>query len=175
MKKYLVILATVITSILLLGGCGKNPSEEGLELLQEGQYEAALSKFEEAIEDEKNIDDAYRGVGIAKWELEDYEGARDAFENALSNGTEETATIYHFLGSCELRLENYKMALNYFRLGMLQEDCNEEMMQEMRFNEIVALEKIGDWESARTELNEYIVDYPEDERAVKEAEFLETR
>lgn len=175
MKKYLVILATVITSVFLLGGCGKNPSEEGLELLQEGQYEAALSKFEEAIEEEKNIDDAYRGAGIAKWELEDYEGARDAFENALDQGADESATLYNFLGSCEFRLGNYKMALNYYRLGMEQEDCSEEMMQEMRFNEIVSLEEVEDWENARTKLEEYLADYPEDERAVKEAEFLETR
>ena len=49
------------------------------------------------------------------------------------------------------------------------------MKQEMRFNEIAAYEKTGDYESARTKLKEYVEDYPDDERAAKEAEFLETR
>ena len=49
------------------------------------------------------------------------------------------------------------------------------MMQEMRFNEIVAYEQAGDIESARSKLADYTADYPDDEKAAKEAEFLETR
>lgn len=175
MNKYRKIMLTMIVSALMLTGCGENPSEEGLLLLQEGKYEDAIAKFQEAIDDEKNMDDAYRGIGIAKWELEDYEGARDAFENAMDNGAEITATLYNFLGTSEMKLGNYKMALNYYRLGMELEDCTGEMLQEMRFNEIAALEKIGDWENARFKLAEYIADYPDDEKAAKEAEFFETR
>lgn len=175
MNKYRKIMLTMIVSALMLTGCGENPSEEGLLLLQEGKYEDAIAKFQEAIDDEKNMDDAYRGIGIAKWELEDYEGARDAFEEAMDNGAEITATLYNFLGTSEMKLGNYKMALNYYRLGMELEDCTGEMLQEMRFNEIAALEKIGDWENARFKLAEYIADYPDDEKAAKEAEFFETR
>ena len=175
MNRYRKIMLTMIVSALMLTGCGENPSEEGLLLLQEGKYEDAIAKFQEAIDDEKNMDDAYRGIGIAKWELEDYEGARDAFENAMDNGAEITATLYNFLGTSEMKLGNYKMALNYYRLGMELEDCTGEMLQEMRFNEIAALEKIGDWENARFKLTEYIADYPDDEKAAKEAEFFETR
>ena len=175
MNKYRSILLTIIISVLVLTGCGENPAEEGLLLLQEAKYEEAVAKFQEAIDAEKNLDDAYRGIGIAKWELEDYEGARNAFREALDHKAEETATLYNFLGTCELKLGNYKMALNYYRLGMELEDCTGEMLQEMRFNEIAALEKIGDWENAKFKLEQYTADYPEDEKAAKEAEFFETR
>lgn len=74
-----------------------------------------------------------------------------------------------------MQLGNYKMAANYYRLGMKMEDCTEEMLQEMRFNEIAALEKMGDLENAKLKLSEYVAAYPDDEKAAKEAEFFETR
>lgn len=174
MKKYLVTMTAIVLS-LTISGCGANPSEEGVELLEQQKYEEAAEVFQAAIDEEKNMDDAYRGLGIARWETEDYEGAREAFENALHNETEKTATIYNFLGNCEMKLENPKSALNYYRLGLEAEDCSEDMRQEMRFNEIAAYEQTGEWESAKAKLASYITDYPDDEKAAKEAEFLETR
>lgn len=174
MKKYRIVLLTLM-SVFLLNGCGSDPLEEGLTFLQEGNYSEAILKFEEAVEEEKNLDDAYRGIGIAKWELEDYEGAKSAFKIALNYDAELYASTFNLLGACEMKLENYKMALNYYRLAMGREDCTEEMLREMRFNEIVALEKIGDMENAKTKLAEYISLYPDDQQAAKEAEFFETR
>ena len=58
---------------------------------------------------------------------------------------------------------------------MEAEDVSDEMMQEMRFNEIAAYEQSGDMESAKSKLKDYTADYPDDEKAAKEAEFLETR
>lgn len=175
MNRYRIIVLTILMSVFALTGCGEKSTEEGLLLLQESKYEEAIVKFQEAVDDEKNLGEAYRGIGIAKWELEDYEGACEAFKYALDNRAEETATLYNFLGTCEMKLGNYKMALNYYRLGMELEDCTGEMLQEMRFNEIAALEKIGDWENARFKLKEYAADYPDDVQAAKEAEFFETR
>ena len=57
MNRYRKIMLTMIVSALMLTGCGENPSEEGLLLLQEGKYEDAIAKFQEAIDDEKNMDD----------------------------------------------------------------------------------------------------------------------
>ena len=45
----------------------------------------------------------------------------------------------------------------------------------MRFNIIAAYEKLEDWENAKAKLAEYTEEYPDDEQAAKEAEFLETR
>ena len=40
---------------------------------------------------------------------------------------------------------------------------------------IVAYEQMKDWESAKAKLKEYLAEYPDDEAAKKELEFLETR
>ncbi len=167
-----------ITAVFLLGlslaGCG-NPSEKGVEYLEEGQYDKAVEEFEKAVEDEINIGDAYRGIGIARWEQENYEEARDAFLSALENEAQETGTLYNFIGSCELKLGNPVSAQSYFRLGIGLDGNSTGLEQEMKYNMIVAYEQAEDWESARVKLDEYIAEYPEDETAQKEKEFLETR
>ena len=45
----------------------------------------------------------------------------------------------------------------------------------MQYNVIVAYEQAKDWESAKVKLKEYLNDYPDDQNAQKELEFLETR
>ena len=52
---------------------------------------------------------------------------------------------------------------------------NEELIREMKRGQIIACEELGDLASARTLLEEYLEEYPDDEAAAKEAEFLETR
>ena len=84
------VLLTVIVAVLVFG-CGKNPAKQGVEYLEDGEYKKAIEQFEEAIEKEKNVGDAYRGIGIAKWEMEDYEGACEAFKNALENDAKKRA------------------------------------------------------------------------------------
>ena len=49
------------------------------------------------------------------------------------------------------------------------------LKKEMHFNMIVAYEQMKDWESAKAKLKEYLAEYPDDEAAKKELEFLETR
>ena len=173
--KRIVNVAFIMSLSFILTGCVGNPSEEGIELLKEGNYKEAEDKFEEAIEKEINVGDAYRGVGIVKWEENDYEGAREAFLKALKYGAKETGTIYNFLGNCELEQGNYTEALDYYQQGLTQKENSEGLVQEMKFNIIVAYEKIKDFESAKTELEKYLENYPEDEKAQKELEFLRTR
>lgn len=115
------------------------------------------------------------GIGIAKWEQEDYEGALEAFKSALENGAEKTGTLYNFIGCCALRAGDASSALNYFNLGISQEDNSEELLQEMKFNVVSAYEQMEDWESAMSKLQEYLQEYPDDEKAQKEMTFLETR
>lgn len=93
----------------------------------------------------------------------------------MENEAQLTGTLYNFIGSCELKLDNPVSAQNYFRLGIGTEGNSAEMEQEMKYNMIVAYEQAEDWESAKVELDKYISEYPDDGTAQKEREFLETR
>ena len=154
MKKIKALLVVVCTGVLLTA-CG-NPSQKGVEYLEDGKYDQAIEQFEQAVDKKKNVGDAYRGIGIAKWEKKDYKGARKAFKKALENDAEKTGTIYNMIGNCDLKLGKAKEALNYYNLGL-------------------AYEQMEDWESAKVKLEEYLENYPNDKSAKKEAEFLKTR
>lgn len=175
MKRYMKILAVLACAGAVLTGCGDKTVEEGVQLLEEQDYQGAADLFQQAVEKDEEDAEAQRGLGIAKWELGDYEGALSAFESALENGGDKTAEIYNLMGNCCMQMEQAKQALNYYRLGLEEEDLSDELRQEMRFNEIAAYEMSGDMESAKSKLESYIQDYPDDEKAAKEAEFLETR
>lgn len=172
MKKKAGKMAAVLLAAALLSGCGSGKLDDGMSLLEEGKYEEASEAFEEAAKKEP---EAYRGLGMAKWELGEYEEAYEAFKAALDNGGKQTAQLYNLLGSCAMKLDRPKEALNYYSLGIAADDVSEELLREMRFNEVAALEQAGDWKSAEKKLESYIEDYPDDEKAAKEAEFLETR
>lgn len=175
MKKRLLCYAAVLLLMVSLTGCLINPYEDGVEALKNGQFKEAAENFKQAVEKGQSKADSYRGLGMALWESEDYEGAKAAFENALKEGGEKTGTLCHLLGSCELKSENYKEAIACFEEGLEDEKISDEVRQEMRFNCIAAYEKLGEMDTAKSLLAEYVRDYPEDEAAVKEAQFWETR
>ena len=70
MKKIKALLVVVCTGVLLTA-CG-NSSQKGVEYLEDGKYDQAIEQFEQAVDKKKNVGDAYRGIGIAKWEKKDY-------------------------------------------------------------------------------------------------------
>lgn len=169
------ILAVLLAAACIgLTGCA-DAVKDGTELLKEEKYTEAAENFQKAIDKEKNLGEAYRGLGICYWEQEEYEKAAEAFEQALDNGTEKTATIYNMLGICEMKMESYKKAVFYFQNGQMKEDASAELMQEMAFNEIAAYEADGDYSSAKQKLEGYVERYPDDEAAAKELEFLKTQ
>ncbi len=174
MKKLQLYISVMLT-VIMLTGCLADPYKSGMEALESEQYEEAADQFKEAVKKEQNKADSYRGLGLALWESKDYEGAKEALENALKEGSKKTGTIYNLLGSCELQMGNMKEAVTYFEEGLKIKDSDDKLKQAMRFNCIFAYEKLGDIETAKNLLSEYVKDYPEDEEAAKEAEFLETR
>ena len=172
MKKKGIISLVII--LVLLSGCASNV-RKGITLLEDGKYEEAICIFQEEIDDKKNLDEANRGIGIAYFEQGNYTEAKASFEEALERGAEETASIYHLLGTCSMKSEDYISAVKYYDKALKLEDCTEEMKKEMLFNKIAAYEKSADWESAKEAVSKYLEVYPDDEKAIKEAEFLKTR
>ncbi|MCI8560931.1 MAG: tetratricopeptide repeat protein [Dorea sp.] len=173
--KRIQLYISVFLMAAMLTGCITNPYKSGMEALSDGQYEEAARQFKEAVKKEQNKADSYRGLGLALWETKDYEKAKEALENAVKEGSKKTGTIYNLLGSCELQAGNMKEAIAYFEEGLKMDGNDEELTQAMRFNCIFAYEKLGDVETAKRLVKEYTADYPEDESAAKEAQFLETR
>ncbi len=169
-----IVFAILLTIICLTVGCASN-IEDGTEYLKKEQYEKAVACFEQDVAKEKNLDEAYRGIGIAEYELGNYAEALDAFEKAIAQGTEETATLYGLIAACHMYAEEYEEALEAYGKLLKMEDCTDELRQEARFNEIAICEKRSDWELAKEKVASYVADYPDDSRMDKTAEFLETR
>jgi len=171
MKRCLILVCVCI----LLTGCMANPYRTGIKSLEDGEYSKAVEEFTEAVDKEKNLADSYRGLGIALWEEKEYVRAYEAFEHALEQGTEKTATIYGLMGNCAMQAEKYEEAVNCYETGLAMTDMSDELKKEMEYNLIAAYEYSGDIEKAKESLLAYIEKYPDDESAKREAEFLETR
>ena len=169
MKKIVILI-----TLLLLTGCAGS-MKNGVELLEAGKYDAAVEVFQKDIKKKRNLDEAYRGLGIAYFELEDYEAAVEAFELALEHETKETAVCCSFLGASYLETEDYDKALDVYERGLACKDLTEELEQEIQFNLIAVYERMGNWDAAKKQMDKYVKKYPNDSRVEKEAEFLETR
>lgn len=167
-------IAGLIVVLLLLTGCAGN-IKDGVALLEENKYQQAAEAFEKDIKKERNLDEAYYGLGIAYFELEDYEAAVESFELALKHDTKETAILCSFLGASYLETEEYDKALDAYERGLSCDDLTEELEQEIQFNLIAVYENMANWDAAKKQMDKYVDKYPEDSRVEKEAEFLETR
>lgn len=187
MKKGIIC---VILAVFLLTGCkGKiNYIEQGTQQIDKKQYEDAVSSFKNSIEEKEDIAEAYRGLGMAYYEQKNYKAALDAFHKVLENKGEAMPSLYNLMGVCSMQLKDYKGALKAFDEGIgLSGEVTEKKdkdtdaadytkaVKEMKFNEIVCYEKLGDWKNAKAKAEAYIVEYPDDEAAQKEAIFLKTR
>lgn len=172
MKRKLLLGILAVT--LCLNGCSSN-IRDGVALLEDGKYEEAISVFQLEVAEEKNLDEANRGMAIAYYELENYTEAVNYFSEALTQGAEETASLHQLMATSYMQMEDYENAVAHYDLVLGMEDCTEEMKQEALFNRVVAFEKMSDWDSAREAVQTYLEIYPDDERAIKESDFLKTR
>lgn len=188
--RYLVLSAALMC---VLTACSKNGLKEGTELLEKGDFEKAATVFEQAAKEAETegerAPEAYRGMGMVCYALEDYEGTRQNLQKALDEGGLETPIIYNLIGVSSMKLEDYDTALAAFdkgtglpESGVVSRGSKEEetadyseVIREMKFNRVVCLEKKLDWENAKAAMAEYASLYPDDANAQKEAEFLSTR
>ncbi|MCR5502434.1 MAG: tetratricopeptide repeat protein [Lachnospiraceae bacterium] len=81
--------------------------------------------------------------------------------------------ILNEMGMCRIAMGDYEGALRDFRSAM--ELPENGLIQTLKYNEIVSLEYLGDFEGAKTLLDAYMRSFPDDERAEREAVFLSTR
>ena len=199
MKKKRMVLVMAVSAMCMMAGCG-NTVKDGTEALEQGDYDTAIASFEEAAgsDDKEEAAEGYCGLGMTYYEQKQYDQALEMLEKekniskdvllekAFDNGTVKTAELCNLAGTSALCKEDYAKALEYIQEGIAlaeekqgnkkQEDKKQEtLLQEMKYNEIICLEKTADWEMAKEKMSEYQAAYPEDESVAKEAEFLQTR
>lgn len=164
----------VVIAVMLLCGCSGN-MKAGKAYLNEEKYAEAKEAFEKEIQAEKHLKEAHYGLGMACFELKEYELAVENLEKAVLFGMKRDAVFCSFLGASYMETERYDQAILEYKNAIADEDITEELKQEARYNMIIAYEKNGDWDSAKKELKKYTKDYPDDTRIKRDADFLETR
>ena len=103
-----------------------------------------------------------------------YDAAETAFEEATKNENKEVAADgYQGLGMTYYEQKEYDKALEAFQAGKQIEGNS--LMQTLSFNEIVAYEYLQDYQKAAVLLKAYLQNYPDDQTAIREQQFLSTR
>ena len=181
-KKWINLILAAVVAAGMTGGCS-NLQKSGVEALESGDYETALADFQEMTEDGgSDAAEGYRGLGMTYYEMEDYAKALESFRQAAELGAEQTVQTYNLMGICAMQTEDYASALDYIQSGLAllrtsdgADKAKDDLVQEMKYNEIICYEQQAAWADARQKVKEYLEEYPDDETAKKEAEFLETR
>ncbi len=135
-----------------------------------GQYQKASLALEEAKD--KGGADSYLYLGRSYEATGDYNYASSVYSNYISKQG-PNAEIYNQLGLCEMSKKEYQKALEAFQAGKQIE--GNELMQTLAFNEIVAYEYLEEYQKAAVLLNTYLQNYPDDQTAIREQQFLSTR
>lgn len=135
-----------------------------------GEYQKACLALEEAKD--RHGASAYLYLGRAYEATGDYNYASSVY-NAYLTKDSTNAEMYNQLGLCEMKKGEYEKALDAFQSGLGVE--NQNIRQTLAYNEIVAYEYLGDFQKATVLMKTYLKNYPDDENAQREYEFLSTR
>ena len=151
--------------------------EKSMSDYDHGRLSYYLGEYEEArvYLDRARSDNDYKVMvllGKSYEKLGDVNYARNVYQSYLSTD-QSHPEIYNQLGLCQLKLGDYEGALSSFEKGIAIE--NNDIVQSLRFNEIVACEYLGDFSKAADLMEEYLRDFPGDENAQREYIFLKTR
>lgn len=135
-----------------------------------GDYDNARNHLEKARKNEGV--EAVLLLGQTYEELGDYNYAISVYGSYIE-GDQTDARVYNRLGLCRMELKAYNEALTAFQAGMNVE--NNDMLQTLKFNEIVTYERLGEYKKAAVLMESYLSVYPDDEAAQREYIFLKTR
>lgn len=152
------------------GSSGMSNYDRGRLSYYVGDYDTARTCLEQ-IQNNTNYQVVLM-LGRTYEALGDYNYASNVFKTYLASDTSH-GEVYNELGLCCLRMENYSDALDAFQNGM--KTGEQDLMQSLSFNEIVAYEYLGEFQQAKTKMETYIAAYPGDDKAKREYTFLESR
>lgn len=135
-----------------------------------GEYENARTYLDKAI----NGGDKEAVYDLARLEeaLGNDTRAQTLYEQYIAENGENTEVL-EMLGANKLAEGDYTQALAFFQQALATGQSGNE--QALRCNEIAILEQLRDFSQAREKMEAYLEDYPADEGAAREYEFLKTR
>jgi len=125
----LVLIAVALGGLALASGCGSektlgaNPEalvQEGWQLFMGGKYSQAVSKFNEAVNQDSNLADAYNGLGWSYARMGELGSALDNFTFVSSVLVSATRDTHAGAAITNLALKNYDDAA--FRSSIAIED-----------------------------------------------------
>ena len=140
------------------GKSAEDYTQRGKIYLLLGDYDNAETELTTAIDKKSTEASDEKATGLYK-------------EYVDENQDNPTALIC--LGRMELEKGNYDSAINFLKMA-LDLDAGSQK-QEAQRNLILAYEQSGDFASAKSEMEDYTKNYPNDEEAAREYLFLMTR
>ena len=136
-----------------------------------GAYDEALVGLAAAAKN--GYEDAYYYIGEIYHERSDYKEAVHYFKLYIAGSGAQDAAAYNQMAICLMKQEKYADALETVRGGQKLSDVLHG--RQLLFNEIVILERTGEYNAAYERAVEYRNRYPEDAKIKKEMEFLASR
>ena len=136
-----------------------------------GAYDEALVGLAAAAAD--GYEDAYYYIGEIYHERSDYGEAIHYFKLYIAGSGARDAAAYNQMAICLMKQEKYADALETVRSGQKLSDALHG--RQLLFNEVVILERTGEYNAAYERAVEYRNRYPEDIKMKRELEFLASR
>lgn len=135
-----------------------------------GDYDSAIKSLQKAI-DEKLVKANYY-MGEAYQKKGDNDSSQKYFKKYLDSGEADSYELMN-MGQAQMDNGNYDTAITYFQNALELESVPNK--QQITKAMIIAYEYSGDFATAKSKMEEYMKDYPDDEDAAREYQFLETR
>lgn len=135
-----------------------------------GDYDTAIKILSDSKE---------AGFGKSAFTLGEIYELKGDFTTAVSNYNDyikvsnPSVAEYVTIINCQINAGDYEAAMKNCQSAIT--NAGESEKKALRFEEIVVLEKIGDFNAAKEKMTKYLEDYPDDEKAKREFEFLQTR
>ena len=183
---YLIMLLLMIISLCSCQNARINDlRKKGIEALDNGNYEEAHDLLYEALMAGKGKIgkiqyDILMYYAECCYYLKDYDKVDKIYESLYKiNKNNKT---YQYLNNnirSEITKIRFKIALDEDRIEDAEEIYRElssmgaSYDKSVRFNRAVLYEKRGEWRDALNEFNMYLMQYPDDENALHEKEFIE--
>lgn len=133
-------------------------------------YESAKKELDTLVSEKDG--EALLLMGRIYLKMEDYAHSRSMYQEYLDSRG-KTPVAYNGIVLADLAEGDIPSALDHIAEGL--ELDGEEGKQELLFNEIVAYEKEGDFQTAKEKAAAYVEQYPQDAAGKKEYEFLKSR